>query len=453
MLLLAAKNPWHVPLYAIDFAWLEAPDDLANPNFPDIVNSHLYSEEEVMEKLKTVQDRVRGLTKGLLEVVEDVRHHNVVNVPPCPSFHGKAVQFFHRTARDYIIENPERLKALLESFPRFDELYPYARLWFAEYSRVFRHTCSNGPEGNPLELQFKYEAEFPISRLRKIYPEHLGEIGKGCYLAIRQRLQCRRDTGKPYDVPQGMIYNGMGYSTPLLPHPASTVHYLALQGFTEFVLSEIKKDLQLKRTAGGLSLLISAIKGERWELASEILQGGVELDDMFSVVHDSPGPKSEYPLWFVAAVAIIEKFLWQISRDRKWPSVNLLQLLVQHGTSNGETFTISFSSKDSERYDNGYPHKSFEYWQHLNASRSLRPSQVNDLPITDLASFFGKVMSCDEAQGAELSATPFFGSITFGAFLNLLLGGDRAYEGTISHSSCSSLPFVTSGTLMGTRVC
>jgi hypothetical protein len=116
MLLLAAENPFGDQLYPIDFSWLEAPDYLTDPNFPDIVNSRLYSEEEVTKKLETVQKRLRSLTKGLLEVVQDTKD-NPVSDAPVPCFHGQAVQFFHRTARDYILESPGWRQALRESFP------------------------------------------------------------------------------------------------------------------------------------------------------------------------------------------------------------------------------------------------------------------------------------------------------------------------------------------------
>jgi hypothetical protein len=130
LLLVAHKSKEMVGFNALFLLWLDHLDD---PNFPMAYDMKPYTDEEIQFKHETVRRQIAGLTHGFLEIT------------PFGGalFCSKSVQFFHRTARDFVLENPHLQKfhadssgiPIPDTYVRFD----IAELWF---SRPGAHACS-----------------------------------------------------------------------------------------------------------------------------------------------------------------------------------------------------------------------------------------------------------------------------------------------------------------------
>lgn len=86
---------------AMAISWLES---LEQPEFPTNQPFETYTEDEVEERKRFAEDRVNGYTRGLLEVVTHIPsgdHFFEVLSP----FQRHTVQFFHRTALEYVAES------------------------------------------------------------------------------------------------------------------------------------------------------------------------------------------------------------------------------------------------------------------------------------------------------------------------------------------------------------
>ncbi|KAH8774417.1 hypothetical protein F5883DRAFT_412858 [Diaporthe sp. PMI_573] len=134
MLLLAARNPSHLSLTSMAFSWLEGQESdnggLMGPNFPACGKMKPYSEEEIAKRLDHVTKQIDGLARGFLEIQRD---DEVLRPWGCTrSFFAYRVQFCHRTARDYLLDNEHRHRSLLDSFPDFEQSQPYAKICIAE---------------------------------------------------------------------------------------------------------------------------------------------------------------------------------------------------------------------------------------------------------------------------------------------------------------------------------
>lgn len=114
MLSLAVGNPFSQPLNALCFSWIDEIDDLKLPKI-----KAPYSVGEVKRRHEDVKNQVEWLTKGLLEMHTDRRERKEGD-----QFYRQRVQFFHRTARDYL-RLPNRQAPLIP-------LEVYAKLRVAE---------------------------------------------------------------------------------------------------------------------------------------------------------------------------------------------------------------------------------------------------------------------------------------------------------------------------------
>jgi hypothetical protein len=122
--LLVVTNPFDTPMNAICLSWLYGPED-----FRFSGSGSNYSDQETIRQLERVRKQLLGLTKGLLDLAPDTS-----GLKACPMF-SQRVQFFHRTARDYL-STPERKSQLDANFPLFDanQIHPLLRL--AELSLI-----------------------------------------------------------------------------------------------------------------------------------------------------------------------------------------------------------------------------------------------------------------------------------------------------------------------------
>lgn len=109
---------------ALAISWLESLED---PDFPANQPFMLYNDTEIEEKRQFAEARVNGYTKGLLEVITFIPEYS----SPTPPHMRNTVQFFHRTARDYISASP-LARDVLSSSPNLFNLEYYTRLSLAE---------------------------------------------------------------------------------------------------------------------------------------------------------------------------------------------------------------------------------------------------------------------------------------------------------------------------------
>jgi len=95
MLRLAIGVPWGERLSALEYSWVE---DLGDSTFPFALPHRTYSDREVKRRRRRVRRQLSLLTKGLLEVRRASREGST-------SAHSRyVVEFFHRTARDFVKE-------------------------------------------------------------------------------------------------------------------------------------------------------------------------------------------------------------------------------------------------------------------------------------------------------------------------------------------------------------
>jgi hypothetical protein len=124
ILLLVVTNPFDTPMNAICLSWLYGPEDFRFPG-----SGSNYSDQDTVRQLERVRKQLLSFTKGLLDLAPDTS-----GLRACPMF-SQRVQFFHRTARDYL-STPERKSQLDANFPLFDAHQIHSLLRLAELSLI-----------------------------------------------------------------------------------------------------------------------------------------------------------------------------------------------------------------------------------------------------------------------------------------------------------------------------
>ena len=337
MLLLAAKNPFNEPLNAVVFSWLGGPDCLENPEFPSAIDAESYSYQEIATRLEAVRKQVNGLTRGILEVVEEEDDNSIVVQPSLtrPSFNRLKVHLFHRTAKDYLLQNPERMDALEHSFPGFEESL-YGRIRLAEY--LF---------GRSSQYIVRIDTEFVrmLQEQRLLFPQHWVDIARRFQIAFYRQFEAFSGTFRGF--PAILTRHGQGRAR-WHDYEGSYVHFLAYKGFDEFGLGEIALKEQLKCTTGNLSLLIAAIEGRQAGLAFSLLDAGIGLDDFIFLTNNLPAPtvgktQDGIPLWVLAATLAATRAFSKYSSSHLYgPYLALFKRLLQHGTDRSDSFAVCF---------------------------------------------------------------------------------------------------------------
>ncbi|KAE9374930.1 hypothetical protein N431DRAFT_283765, partial [Stipitochalara longipes BDJ] len=102
-------------------SWL---DQLENLNFPMAYDMIPYEDEEIQLRHENVKRQIAGLTYGLLEMTTATEFSSSL-------FFGRSIQFFHRTARDFVLENSQ-LQRFHADHPKITDPDTYLRLDVAE---------------------------------------------------------------------------------------------------------------------------------------------------------------------------------------------------------------------------------------------------------------------------------------------------------------------------------
>jgi hypothetical protein len=186
MLLITAHNPLDFRLNALCYTWL---DDLEDPGFPLANSISPYSVEEVNRRLRQVQLQLDGLTRGLLEMVpyNDSCWRDSILA-------SQSVEFFHRTARDFVLE---RLRHTTNQAPGFLEIETYARLAPAEL-KVYPTDCYPSSDLNKGTVSYHTNLISQIlSKLRSQTSGHQ-ELPLHLFEAFKQVISIR-NTYHPYE--------------------------------------------------------------------------------------------------------------------------------------------------------------------------------------------------------------------------------------------------------------
>jgi len=296
MLLLTAHNPFQKPLNSVMYAWI---DDLDDPNFPPIDGikpSAWPSNEDIVHD---VRRQVTSLTKGLLEVAPMerpfLRHCDVFEV----------VQFYHRTVRDFVLEN-SRLKDIANRFSIPIDQEAYFRLLLA------------GLTLTDLKYRLEYwnhDILFDSIRFKLIQQELPINLLKG-FERIFNNDQYGIDE---CNIPNGKYFRGNTVSDRASIHELrlSFVHLAAYAGQQEYVFHEISRYPELLNNSGDLHILLSAAMGGRQNLVLALMKRGSSPTDYIRCI--LRGPQDEFrrsqplPIWMVLAGRLVENFLSLVS--------------------------------------------------------------------------------------------------------------------------------------------
>lgn len=309
MLLLATHNPCHRDLTAMAFSWLEGQKDdqggLLSPNFPSASDMKPYSEDEITKRLDHVKKQIDGLARGFLEVRgHDADEIRLSNPGQTQSFFDSMVRFCHRTARDYLLHDKDRRRALLEAFPNFEESQVYAKIQIAE------NLCgwhSRFPPGHDVFMNF----DRPFRQ--NIDPDLIAKFEVPL-----------RDSLTPMFL--RVVRNARSQSCDLPPSQFSIMAYAAYCGLDRFVLREVARDaIKPNGTSVSGSVLLAAVRQSHYELASKLLQMGTGVNDL-CVGSDEDADVERWVPACVIASAIIFQDLIKHQHPRDFQREKLLRM-------------------------------------------------------------------------------------------------------------------------------
>ncbi|KAH8656447.1 hypothetical protein BGZ61DRAFT_189311 [Ilyonectria robusta] len=254
------------PTNALYLSWL---DDLGASSFPHRENEGPYSEEKIQDRHLQVESQLGDLTRGLLEV--NSSHHRDEH----PSrFFTKRVEFFHKTAREFISESPVAQEFQKQHTGLFS-VDSLARLWMAEAK-----FCPTSMAG---ELPFHRHL---IESLDDRITPRAWEALDGIVDAFDAHVDWTSQTRSAYDaVP---LQTPTGIAEVFLNHPPmSLVHRMAQKNAAPNYLSvhRIRRDPSLLCLHGTLSLLFSAAySGAPGSIVKSLLDEGASPNDLLPIL-------------------------------------------------------------------------------------------------------------------------------------------------------------------------
>lgn len=351
MLLLAAAAPEGFTLSAMAFSWLPEDDQsgLLDPNFPPSTECQPYSEQDTVERLQCVAERVNGLTRGLLEIS--------TAETPRRRFAPQKVRFCHRTARDYLVTNAKRYAILEESWPQFHQSDPYGRIYLAEliYSRISESLTVqkylNKPFCRSFSLNTIHKFEAPLQPL------------------LHPRLRWGRFVAQENSQTETVSF----------------LQYAAYCRLDQFVLSEISNSPRAYLQSPGTSILLTSMysaldEAGNWDLALGLLQSYVSKDNIVDADVQAghefwKDANTALPMWVIASILSLEELvrvlhlhLFALRRKQsiqgksvKGSFVKVCRLLKELGVVLGQKISVTvglvaglYSGNDSRRGEEEY---------------------------------------------------------------------------------------------------
>lgn len=301
MLLLAAKNPSGYNLTAMAFSWLEGQEGdqggLNNPDFPPSSGLDPYSAAEISKRLDHVTKQVNGLARGFLQITT----HSFPPAAQMEIFFLPRVEFCHRTARDYLLHTKERYRAMLKSFPNFEQSNVYTRIHLAETIHGWHPTSS------PRDI--RGFAHFDRPFCQSMDPDLVSKFE----LPIRELELARNfNTG----------HGRRATVQTAQPAQMSFTAYAAWRGLDRFVLRELARDTrQLDEQSVGCSVLFAAIAAKNYNLALGLLDMGRGINDLCEMSSNIGKSLRLVPAFVVALTTIFSAS--PIGRRWRWPEESL----------------------------------------------------------------------------------------------------------------------------------
>lgn len=290
MLLLAAHNPGNEDLPAISFSWLEdqgcGQGGLMDPNFPPHKDLKPYSDEEISHRIERVTRQIDGLARGFLEVTPCLR---LSLTEKRKAFFASAVQFCHRTARDYLLHNENRHLHLLKSFPNFERSSIYARILLAELIYGYKSQDI---------MHFNVFFSLDPSLCSDMDPDLAGKFElliQRLLNPFHYRLSLGARSGR-WVGPQDQV---------------SFLEFAAFNGLSRFVLRQLTTvGPKLNGTSSSCNVIFAAVMNRRFDLASQLLNLNRGDKDLCEVCDEHGNVKSLVP----ACVLAIAEALWSMVR-------------------------------------------------------------------------------------------------------------------------------------------
>lgn len=334
ILLLALENPLDYPLDALAFSWIPDFDELESPSLQDAnflieVNTEAYSDAEIRRRLKRVTAQIRGLTRDFLEVSYDIETKNAAEFTVAKAEGNYPwVEFFHRSARDYLLEHESRRTALHCSWPDFDAEVIYFKVCFAL-----------------MNLGASEYFNYGIS----IYLRTLCNQENG--LSILRRLQTsvmRRGAYKPLWAQFPSTISMSKKKAPVFDLSSdSFVHVAAHNGLEKFVLEEVNLTPGLLSTGNDLNLLVSAALGpDHWvqDLVGKLLDLHADLDGTHPIRDEGTGLTERWPVWVVVSIALMQRSLRGIvSTNGVLKVVRDLERIYRYAIDQGWNAAMTFT--------------------------------------------------------------------------------------------------------------
>ncbi|KAH8896125.1 hypothetical protein GQ53DRAFT_680749 [Thozetella sp. PMI_491] len=248
MLVVASRNPFAQAVNALWLSWL---DEVDSATFPDV--SRPYSAARIKQRHENVSADILWLTKGLLEMHPDRRERKDGD-----QFYRQRIQFFHRTARDYI-HDPIRFARVFESLGSPDLLSIYASLRLGEIVLAGKYRFAEGADPRRRRLYFNY--------VRSLFGLRTPE-GSRYQLHRRHLNLLRQDLEATYEKENGAyaVSCFKAVASDIMDEDpeatASFLHLVASYGQSSYVLGQIRDGLDSDKHTR-INLLLSAAFGQR----------------------------------------------------------------------------------------------------------------------------------------------------------------------------------------------
>ncbi|KAJ4302647.1 hypothetical protein N0V90_001536 [Kalmusia sp. IMI 367209] len=241
--------------------------------------------------------QIKSLTKGLLET----------KTQRCGDVEIQKVDFFHRTAQDFVLEQLEPAKKLDPGDEVIDliiDKHTYARLRLAELTLYDIHTR-------------KVFWLCCFSLWVFIYTKNMS-------LEVMDAYRCLLDdydNSIPTDPVSNSIFKGQikepGEGIRLM-HRLSFVHMAAYTGQLDYVLREIEADPGLLDSGKELSILASAVFGGQIKIVEALLKRGCSPINSISCWNQAKPedrPDVSIPIWMAVLQHDLESFISNVDYD------------------------------------------------------------------------------------------------------------------------------------------
>lgn len=298
MLLLTAHNPFMKPLNSVVYAWI---DNLSDPHFPPTDGNKPSSWPPVNDITQNIQRQLISLTKGLLEATP-------MGLKECGGMHE--VQFFHRTLRDFVLEN-SKLEDVALKFPSLTKVETYCRLWLAEM--VLAELPYRLFQWNSYMVNCRvFQQELPLDLLN----------------GFSRILDCSQDDTVSCNPPSCEIFHGSakGNNYQFFRDRLSFVHMAAYTGQKQYVFQEISKSPELLNGNGELHILLSAAVGNRKDIVLALLQRGASPTDCvnYKPYQDAGEYQTRaFPIWLISTAYLVGSGSYASNSDIQYEILEL----------------------------------------------------------------------------------------------------------------------------------